>query len=216
MSLKVTSHIRHFIWKKRRLSFLQNLVQASRNQNIRKKTLSSFTFQGQLEPAISMKIDTNLWSKTTFSFFWKAVEIKKKIALRVPCRPTRTFKIQIWDDKDKKKRQTKKIYQRTSQKQKRQLGGFLNRYNFAYAGRDTVNKVVKVAPGVIKAATNDINEIAQGRINQIISQGDKEVKSVLPKILRGAVKDVYQTPFKLLGKFGDQQLNKIKRITLRK
>ena len=87
----------------------------------------------------------------------------------------------------------------------------MNRYDFAYAGRDTVNQVAKVAPGVIKAATNGINNIAQERINQIISQGGKEVERVLPKILRGAIDDVYQTPFRLLGNFGKQQLNKIKK-----
>ena len=99
----------------------------------------------------------------------------------------------------KKRRQTKNIYRRTNQKRKRQLGGFLNCYDFAYTGRNTVNQAAKVAPGVIKAATNDINEIAKDRINQIISQGGKEVERVLPKILRGAIEDVYQTPFRLLG-----------------
>ena len=99
----------------------------------------------------------------------------------------------------KKRRQTKKNYRRTNQKRKRQLGGFLNCYDFAHTGRDTVNQAAKVAPGVIKAATNDINEIAKDRINQIISQGGKEVERVLPKILRGAIEDVYQTPFRLLG-----------------
>ena len=48
---------------------------------------------------------------------------------------------------------------------KRQCGGFLNRYDFVYPGRDTVNEAAKVAPGVIKAATNDINNIAEQRIN---------------------------------------------------
>ena len=111
----------------------------------------------------------------------------------------------------KKKRQTKK---RTNQKGKRQLGGFLNHYDFAYAGRDTVNQVAKVAPGVIKVATSDINDIAKDRINQIIAQGGKEVEGVLPKILKGAIEDVNQTPFRLLGNFGKQQLNKIKRKIL--
>ena len=65
----------------------------------------------------------------------------------------------------KRRRQTKK---HTNRKRKRQLGGFLNRYDFSYAGKDIVNQAVKVAPDVIKAATNDINEIAKDRINQII------------------------------------------------
>ena len=58
---------------------------------------------------------------------------------------------------------------------------------------------------------NDINAIATNRINQVISKGGKEMERVLPKTLRGAIKDVYQTPFRLLGDFGKQQFNKIKR-----
>ena len=59
---------------------------------------------------------------------------------------------------------------------------FLKRYDFAYPDRDTINQAAKVAPGVIKAARNDINNIAKGSINQIIFQGGKEVESVLPII----------------------------------
>lgn len=105
---------------------------------------------------------------------------------------------------------TKRVYQKqTNQKQKRPLGGFLNRYDFAYAGRDIVNQASKVASGVIKTAANDINAIATDRRNQIINQGSKELERVLLKILRGAIEDVYQTPFRLLRNFGKQQLNKI-------
>ena len=75
-----------------------------------------------------------------------------------------------------------------------------------------VNQAAKVAPRVIKAATNDINNIANERINQIILQGGKEVERVLPKILRGAIEDVYQTPFRLLDNFVKQRLNKFKKI----
>ena len=65
---------------------------------------------------------------------------------------------------------------------------------------------------MIKAATNDINNIANERINQIILQGGKEVERVLPKILRGAIENVYQTPFRLLDNFVKQRLNKFKKI----
>ena len=67
----------------------------------------------------------------------------------------------------------------------------------------------------MKTATNGINETAQNRINQIISQGGKEMEPVLPKILWGVIEDVYQMSFRLLGNFGKQQLNKIKRKILR-
>ena len=60
------------------------------------------------------------------------------------------------------------MHRRTNRKRKRQHGGFLKHYDFAYAGRDVVNQATKVAPGVIKAATNDINNIATDRINQIM------------------------------------------------
>ena len=100
-------------------------------------------------------------------------------------------------------------------RRKRQTGGFLNRYDFACARRDVVNQVAKVTPGVIKGATKEIDSIAQRRINQIISQGGKEVERVLPKVLRGAVEDVYQAPFQLLVKFGKKQFNKLKKKILK-
>ena len=106
----------------------------------------------------------------------------------------------------------KTTHKRTRQKyQKRtQLGGFLNIYDFAYAGRDTVNQVGKIAPGIIKNVSSEINNIAQQKINQIINQEDKEIERVLPNIVRGAIGDVRQTPLHLLGKFSRQQLQKLK------
>ena len=109
------------------------------------------------------------------------------------------------------RRKSRRLYRG---RKKRQLGGFLNRYDFAYAGRDTVNQAAKVAPGVIKNAGNEINNIAKERINQIITQGGKEAERVLPKIYRGAIEDVYQTLFRLLGNFRKQQLNKLKKKIL--
>ena len=61
---------------------------------------------------------------------------------------------------------------------------------------DTVNQVGKIALGLIKNASVEINNIAKQRINQIIRQG-------------GAIEDMYQTPF------GKQQLNKLKNKILR-
>ena len=88
---------------------------------------------------------------------------------------------------------------------------FLKRYDFAYPDRDTVNQAAKVAPGVIKAARNDINNIAKERINQIISQDGKEVERVLPKLLKKIIEDVYQMSFRLLSNFWKQQFNKIQK-----
>ena len=67
---------------------------------------------------------------------------------------------------------------------------------------------------MIKNASNEINNTAKQRIDQIITQGGKEVERVLPKILKGAIEDVYQTPFRMLGNFGKRLLNKLKRKVL--
>ena len=78
-----------------------------------------------------------------------------------------------------------------------------------------MNQAAEVAPGVLKRARNDIKNIANERIDQIISQGGKEIERVLPKILSGIIEDVYQIPFRLLRNFGIQQLKKLKREILR-
>ena len=44
-------------------------------------------------------------------------------------------------------------------KTRREIGNFLNYYDFAYVGKDTVNQAAKVAPGIIKGATNKISKI---------------------------------------------------------
>ena len=96
-------------------------------------------------------------------------------------------------------------------KKKRQTGGFLSRYDFAYAGRDTVNHISKIAPNIIKNATNNINKIAKERIDQVIRTGGSEIECIAPKIIRGAIEEVYKTPFRLLGNLGKKQFQKIKR-----
>ena len=94
---------------------------------------------------------------------------------------------------------------------RRQTGGFLNRYDFAYAGRDVINQAGKVAPKIISQAVGEINKIAQQRIGQIIRSSGVEIKHVAPKIFRGAIEEVYKTPFRMLGNLGKKQFQKIKR-----
>ena len=86
----------------------------------------------------------------------------------------------------------------------------MSRYDFAYAGRDVVNQVGKVAPSIINKATSDINKIAQERIDQAIKTGGAEVERIAPKIIRGAIEEVYKTPFRLLGNLGKNKFQKIK------
>ena len=80
-----------------------------------------------------------------------------------------------------------------------------------YAGRDTVNQVGKIAPKIINQATGEINKIAQQRIDQVIRSGSAEIERVAPKIIKGALEEVYKTPFRLLRNFGKEQFQKIKR-----
>ena len=99
----------------------------------------------------------------------------------------------------------------TGKKQRRrQTGRFLNRYDFAHAGKDTVNQLGKIAPDIINQVNGEINEIAQQKIDQVVRSGRAEIKQVAPKIIRGAIKEVYKTPFRLLGNLGKRQFQKIK------
>ena len=112
--------------------------------------------------------------------------------------------------KRKSKRQHKKLWT-VGRKRKRQRGDFLNRYDFAYVRRDIVNQAAKLAPGVIKNATGNIDKMVKNRTNQVISMVGAEIERVLPKILRGAIEDVYQTPFSFLVTLGNNSPKKLKR-----
>ena len=108
---------------------------------------------------------------------------------------------------------TGKSLGRSTLKRKRsrlQTGGFLNRYDFAYAGRDVVNQVGKIAPKMITQATGEI-KIAQERIDQVVQSSEAEIERVAPKIIKGAIEEVYKTPSRLLGNLGKKQFQKIKR-----
>ena len=145
-----------------------------------------------------------MWVEILNKSFKEPIKIKKDQPLGfVVVEPEHlTFKYETSNSKKRKPHKRKKFFK----KQQRQTtiqatSGLLNRYDFAYTGKDMVNQGAKVTPGVIKATTNNINAIATDRINQVISDGGKEMERVLPKLLRGANEDVYQTPFRLIGKF---------------
>ena len=50
-----------------------------------------------------------------------------------------------------------------------------------YTDSNVVNQAAKIAPGVIRVATNHINDIAKQRINQIVLQEGKEVEHIFPR-----------------------------------
>ena len=95
----------------------------------------------------------------------------------------------------------------------RQTSGFLSRYDFAYAGRDSVNQtayhVKKIAPGLINHAihkageqtrsiapslinqtTRNLDRIDQRRIQQAVRESGWEIERIAPKIIRGAIEDL--------------------------
>ena len=49
---------------------------------------------------------------------------------------------------------------------------------------------------------NQVDQIAQQRIQKILNQGGKKVERIAPKIIKGTTEEVYKTPFLLLGQFG--------------
>ena len=104
---------------------------------------------------------------------------------------------------------------RKKRKQRRQKGGFLNRYDFAYAGRDVVNQAFKnldkTAHALIQNFKGERNDVLQQRNHQVITEGGAQLKEVGPQQLKGAIEDAYKTPFRLLGNFGKSKLAEAKR-----
>ena len=100
-------------------------------------------------------------------------------------------------------------------KRRKQKGGWPSRYDFAYAGRDSVNQAAhhlkKIAPGLIKQSTKELDAIASRRINQLTRNTAEEIKRIAPGLIRGAIEEAYKTPFRLLGKFGTNKYNQLKK-----
>ena len=93
-------------------------------------------------------------------------------------------------------------------------GGFSNRYDVAYAGRDTINQAFKnldkSAPPLNKNFSGEVNKILEQSINQIKTQGGAELRQITPTLLKGVIEDTYKTPFRLLGNFGKKKLAEAK------
>ena len=79
----------------------------------------------------------------------------------------------------------RRIKKNDKRRKKRQRSECLNQYDFAYAGRDTVNTAMKnldrMAPKIIEEATSQVDQIAQKLIQQIVKQGGQQVEKLPPK-----------------------------------
>ena len=69
-----------------------------------------------------------------------------------------------------------------------------------------INELTYQAPKLINRASKKINKFIKMRI-----QGENNVKDILPRIIRETVEHIYQTPFRVLGKFGENQFKISKR-----
>ena len=112
-------------------------------------------------------------------------------------------------------RQSFKNRRQKVRRRKPQTGCFWNRYDFAYAGRNFVNQIGKIALDLTKNTSAQINNIARQRIEQTIRQSRQELERVFSKILRDTIEDVHQNPFWLYGKFKKEQFRKTNGKTLR-
>ena len=55
---------------------------------------------------------------------------------------------------------------------------------------------------MVTQATGEINKITQERIDQIVRSGGSEIERVAPKIIKGAIGEIYKTQFRLFGNLG--------------
>ena len=58
--------------------------------------------------------------------------------------------------------------------------------------------------------SKELNKITEQRVQQLLNQDEQTLQNVGPKLIRGAIEDVYQTPFRLLGKFGKKKFTELK------
>ena len=88
---------------------------------------------------------------------------------------------------------------------KRQRGGFLNRYDFAYAGRDTVNQATKNLDKLAPKLLDQLMNRATTGLDNISAKRIKQIKQIAPGLIKGAVEELYKTPFRLLGNMGKKK-----------
>ena len=87
---------------------------------------------------------------------------------------------------DLKRLQKYRKYEQTRTK-RQQHGGFLNRYDFAYAGKDTVNQAMQgldsLASKLINQTSMEVDKIVEARIRQVVNNGGQQIQKVPPQII---------------------------------
>ena len=99
------------------------------------------------------------------------------------------------------------VFDHLKYRRKSQRGGFLNRYDFPYAGRDTVDQASKqlnvLAPKLVEQLTTGLEKVSANRV--------KQLEQIAPALTKGAVEELYKAPFHLLKKAGEKKYDSIKK-----
>ena len=68
-----------------------------------------------------------------------------------------------------------------------------------------------LSPKLVNQASKEIDKIKETKIRQVINSGGQQIRNIAPQIIKGAIEDVYETPFRLLGQLGKQKFPQLKR-----
>ena len=70
-----------------------------------------------------------------------------------------------------------------------------------------------LAPKLIGQASREIDKIAEARVKQLINKSIQQFQKIAPQIIRGAIEDVYKTPFRLLGNLSKKNCSIEKKLS---
>ena len=77
--------------------------------------------------------------------------------------------------------------------------------------KKSFDRVDKLAPKLIRQSSKELDAIASCRINQLTRNTAEEIKRIAPGLIRGAIEEAYKTPFRLLGNFGINKYNQLRK-----
>ena len=103
------------------------------------------------------------------------------------------------------------LYDNFRHGRRRQRGGFLNRYDFAYAARNTVNQAAKHLDTLAPKLVNQLMSKATTGLDNITAKQVEQIKKIAPGLIRDAIEELYKTPFHLLGNLGRKKYKALKK-----
>ena len=103
------------------------------------------------------------------------------------------------------------LYDNFRQGWRRQRGSFVNRYDFAYTGKNTVNQVAKHLDTLAPKLVNQLMSKATTGLDNITAKRVEQIKQIAPGLIRGTIEELYKTPFRLLGNLGRKKYKALKK-----